>query len=80
MQGQFNNSFFAPYNKDYCVYFYILTIITFIFFVMSMWQSLYSLFNGKIGLGLAVTLPITPFLLYFTNRLMYSMCVGSLKP
>ena len=79
MQGQLNNSFFSPYSKDYCVYFYILTIITFIFFVMSMWQSLYSLFNGNIGLGLAVTLPITPFLLYFTNRLMYSMCVGSLK-
>ena len=79
MPDQFNNSFLAPYSKEYCMYFYILMIITFVFFVIALWQSLYSLFQGKIGLGLAATLPITPFLLYFTNRLMYSMCVGSLK-
>ena len=72
-------AFFSPYSKDYCLYFYIVMIITFIFFVVALFQSLYLLFKQDIGVGMAIMNVITPFLLYFTNRLMYSMCVNSLQ-
>ena len=79
MNGEVNQSFFSPYSRDYCFYFYALMVATFVLFVLSLFQSLYLMFKGKIGPGIAVINLFTPFLLYFTNRLMYSMCVNSLQ-
>lgn len=70
---------FTPLNRKYCDYFYYLSVINFIFLVYIILAGLYTLVFDKKKDGLfnilLVTLPT--FVAYFTNRLLYSMCVGS---
>lgn len=72
-------SLFSPYGRKYCNYFYVLMIISLIYLLLVVVSTIYLLFKNKIkpydGF-LALTLP---FLMYFTNRLSYSMCMGSLQ-
>ena len=70
---------FSPFGKDYCLYFYALMIFSFILLIVAIFQVVFMLLKGKIGVGLAVTTALTPFLVYFTNRLMYSICVRALN-
>ena len=68
---------FSPLSKDYCLYFYILSIIGFVGFVLSLvvfgWFAIVSkkgweyLFKGLFICG-------TYFILYFQSRLFYTMC------
>ena len=70
---------FAPLNRQYCDYFYILSIIFFIVFVFTTITCVMSLIGKKsMKLADAAILITQPLLLYFINRLYYSMCVGSL--
>jgi hypothetical protein len=70
---------FAPLNKEYCDYFFYLTIINFILFVYILLAGLYVfLFDKKKdGLFNILLVSLPTFVAYFTNRLLYSMCVGS---
>ena len=67
---------FSPLSKDYCLYFYILTIISFVFLVISVVNSVMYLSKGKGKVTNAVMSLCGPLLLYFNNRLLYSMCVN----
>ncbi len=71
---------FTPISKKYCDYFYILSIIFFVLFVAAAIVGIMSLFDKK-GMKLADVLILVtqPLILYFINRLYYSMCVGSLS-
>jgi hypothetical protein len=66
---------FSPLGRDYCVYFYYLTIISFVLFVVSVIGGAHGIMTGKLGVGLVLGGLVSPFLLYFTNRLLYGMCV-----
>ena len=76
--------FFGPLNKDSCKYFYYVYIIagislaiTFcgaIFVVITHFKKLDFLMLSSMGYIL-----INSFIVYFLNRLLYSMCMGSLK-
>lgn len=69
------SGYFDPLGKEYCAYFYWLSVISFVFFLLALVDSVSRLLKGKINvLSLIVSL-FGPFLLYFNNRLMYSMCV-----
>ena len=77
---KFFNTPFAPLGSIYCDYFFYLTVINFILLVYVLLSALYIfLFDKKskdsIFHIMLVALPT--FLGYFTNRLLYSMCVGS---
>ena len=80
-----NNSFldtlFSPLGSQYCNYFYYLTVFFFAMFVFSAVVILKSFFTDKKTMKAAdiVMILSQPLLLYFVNRLYYSMCVGSLK-
>jgi len=71
---------FTPISKKYCDYFYILSIIFFVLFIAAAIVGIMSLFDKK-GMKLADVLILVtqPLILYFINRLYYSMCVGSLS-
>ncbi len=71
---------FTPISKKYCDYFYILSIIFFVLFVAAAVVGIMSLFDKK-GMKLVDVLILVtqPLILYFINRLYYSMCVGSLS-
>ena len=76
--------FFTPLSKDSCKYFYYISIIagislaiTFcgaIFVVVTHFKKLDFLLLSSIGYIL-----INSFIVYFLNRLLYSMCISSLK-
>ena len=81
------DSLFGVLNKHYCNYFYILSIIGYIWLILSVITSLYFLYNSSISKGnkemskkfYISLIPIAAyFILYFQNRLLYSMCANSL--
>ena len=72
-------SFFAPLGPQYCDYFWILSIFFFVVFLFTAFMVLTKCFSKK---GMKLTdcfiLLTQPLMLYFINRLYYSMCVGSI--
>ena len=70
---------FAPLGKIYCDYFFYLTVINFILLIYILLSALYVFFFDKKRETLfqIVLVSLPTFLSYFTNRLLYSMCVGS---
>jgi hypothetical protein len=76
--------FYTPLSKDSCKYFYYVSIIAGIslaitlcgavFVVVTHFKKLDFLMVSSIGYVL-----INTFIIYFLNRLLYSMCIGSLK-
>lgn len=70
---------FSPLKRKYCDYFYILSVIFFGLFALAVITSIMSLTSKKpIPLSNALILCAQPLILYFINRLYYSMCVSSL--
>ncbi len=69
-------TFFSPLSKDYCAYFYYLTVFAFIFLAIAIGQALYAVVEGKVDLFSGIMALAGPFLLYFNNRLLYSMCLN----
>ncbi len=69
---------FSPLGKDYCLYFYILSVIAFLLLVANVIMVVSKSLKNK-GKGLIfdlVTLTSVPLVLYFQNRLFYSMCMN----
>jgi len=68
---------FGPLSKEYCIYFYFLSVIGFVSLALLVLSSLFIGISKKKGLGfylnvLAIALGYAIF--YFQNRLLYSMC------
>lgn len=70
-----NAQLFSPLSKEYCVYFYSLTVISFALLVLSIGSTVYYLVEGKVDIFSGLMSLLGPALLYFNNRLLYSMCV-----
>jgi len=74
---------FAPLDKDYCLLFYWLTVVNFIFLAVAglgFIGTLLMLFRGKITMMSAFysfLMILVYALMYFQSRLFYSMCVTS---
>lgn len=72
-------SLFGPLDRGYCQYFYYLSIFFFAIFCLSGFKLLSSLLKGKkCGLTEIFITLFQPLLMYFLNRLYFSMCAGSL--
>ncbi len=78
--NQFNEIFFSSLSKDYCIYFYILSLIFFISLVMAVGCCAYKMFlmskKKKSSVGFEFYNVFILGLLYFQNRLLYSMCMN----
>jgi hypothetical protein len=76
---------FSPLSKEYCLWFYYLQIIGFIFLVIILLTSLFIILGadtkkkekGKLLGGIFVMI-MTYGIFYFQNRLFYSICTKSL--
>ena len=66
---------FSPLSKEYCVYFYALTVFSFALLALSTGSAIYYLVEGKLNIFSGLMSLLGPALLYFNNRLLYSMCV-----
>lgn len=70
---------FGPLSRKYCDYFYVLQVIGFALTMFMVFIVIRSLFSKKpMSLESIVNLITGPLLVYFINRLYYSMCVKSL--
>lgn len=76
--------FFSPLtNKKYCNYFYYFSVLSFILMVIFMIITLLAILKFRKKMNYSIILHLTTmvmngFLLYFSNRLWYSMCVKNL--
>ena len=79
---QNNTSFMsalAHLGSEYCNYFYYLTVLNFIILLYILLSALFIFFFEKKRENLfqVILVALPTFVAYFTNRLLYSMCVGS---
>ncbi len=76
--NQINDIFFSPLGKEYCAYFYIVSVIIFAMLVIALITSLITIIKSKkkTNPALLITNLFTLALVYFQNRLLYSMCVN----
>jgi len=71
---------FGPLDKSYCDYFYYLEITFFVVFLFMAGVAVKTIVTKKKCDPLQLFLVVLqPLMMYFVNRLYYSMCVGSLK-
>lgn len=78
--GSLEYHLFGPLDKKFCVYFYAITVASFIFFLILSFLFLSVFVTGKKKLSfysLLVVLAIImeAFFHYFQNRLLYTICV-----
>jgi len=74
------NALFGPLSRKYCIWFYWLSIIGFIYLVITIIGALYLLMNKKMNGKYMVQMfgAVSVYLIfYFQNRLLYTMCSGS---
>ena len=73
---------FGPISHKYCLWFYILSVIAFVYFVLFIITGLYiGLSTSVKGFKYYIILALGssfPFFMYFQNRLLYNMCNQSI--
>ncbi len=71
-----SHSLFGPLGKEACIYFYALQVATFFLLVLSCISVLHGLFTVKnYNMFAGIIAVFNSFIVYFINRLLYSMCV-----
>ncbi len=71
------NEIMSPLGKQNCDYF---SIVSLLFLIIFLGTLVTAILNWKNNRPLAVIIAaISPLLGYYVNRLLYSMCVGSLN-
>lgn len=75
--------FFGPLDKNACIYFYIVTVIFFIgFLILIVNEAIFIIQNvNKLSFRMitgGIVILFNIFVAYFVNRLLYNMCVKSL--
>ena len=76
-------TYFGPLGKEYCVYFYVLSIIFGVLFVFSVISILsFALMNFKKVNSMFVVnslmVLLNTYLAYLANRLLHTMCIRSI--
>jgi hypothetical protein len=70
---------FKPLGGEYCNYFYYLSVISFVLFVMSFGSLLGRVVSKKYKFCMYDLFGLTqPLLMYFVSRLHYSICSSAL--
>ena len=79
---QFIEFFFGPLKtQNFCTFFLVMTIFGFVFVVASFMMFLYDFTKNMSALSFWKHLTVFGFyvVFYLQSRILYSMCVGSLK-
>jgi|LauGreSBDMM110SN_4_FD.fasta_scaffold334962_1 hypothetical protein len=74
-------SLFGNISSQYCLYFYLLSVIGIVFFIVTIVGVLYIGISRKKGLdffGPAFVQSLAYFFIYLQNRLLYNMCAKTL--
>jgi hypothetical protein len=81
MAFSLNSYLFGPLDTEYCMYFYLLSVMHLCIFVFIIASLMYSLVAGnkKVDSKMMTTMlfgGLLYFAFYFQNRLLHSMCVS----
>jgi hypothetical protein len=81
--NSFMNNYFGPLPREYCVYFYFLSIIFGITFVLSVISIAYFMIMhfkkvNVMFISNSFLLLTNTFLAYIANRLLHTMCIKSI--
>jgi len=75
------DTLFGPLSKQYCVYFYFLSIFGFILLAVFIISSIFVGLSKRKGVDYymqVVGIALGYGIFYFQNRLLHSMCVGTM--
>ena len=75
------SSLFGPIRKEYCLYFYILSVIYLVSFALALGGAVYLGVVKSKGFEYYITIiaaSLLYFLAYLQNRLLYNMCAKTL--
>ena len=81
MSGILPSNLFGNISGEYCVYFYLLSVIGLVFFVISIAGIAYIGISRKKGLDFylpATVQSLAYFFIYLQNRLLFNMCSKTL--
>jgi hypothetical protein len=83
MSVSFMDKYFGPLPREYCVYFYALSIACGVIFVATILSTTYFMVNHikKVDMMFIINaclILLNTFLAYFVNRLLHTMCVKSI--
>jgi hypothetical protein len=82
--SEFMTTYFGPLSREYCAYFYFMSILFFVFFILSIIGVVSAVvMKGKkmdfMFILNSSMLILNTLLAYFVNRLLNTMCKGSVK-
>jgi hypothetical protein len=76
------DNLFGPLGREYCIWFYFLSVLAFIslvlFLVPAVWRGISTKKDIWYFLGVFAVM-FSYIIIYFQNRLLYSMCSGKMK-
>jgi hypothetical protein len=74
-----NDTLFGSLGKQYCIYFYLLSVFGFVLLAFTVIGLVSTLFFKKMDMKVVVGLTMASLgygIFYFQNRLLHSMCVN----
>lgn len=85
--SNFMDDYFGPLSKDYCAYFYFLSVFFFFIYVLTLIGIIVFIvknYNNRSKVNLqflinSVMLLINTLMAYFVNRLLNTMCVSAIN-
>ena len=78
----FLDSIYGSISKEYCLYFYVLSVIGFILLILVIMNIVYSVYKKKYPMYFYINMVILAIIygmFYLQNRLLYNMCTGEMK-
>jgi hypothetical protein len=66
---------FSPLGKDHCLLFYVLSVLAFAIFVVTLALGIFGMKKNWMGLALAAAAPLFT---YYVYRILFSVCQASL--
>jgi len=79
MDNNLIDTLFGPLNREYCIYFYYLSVIGLILLTMVLASTLMVGISKRKGIDFylsMLSIAVGYFIFYFQNRLLHSMCIG----
>jgi hypothetical protein len=78
------SNYFGPLSKEYCMYFYLMSIFFFIIMVMGLVGVVSTIILKPKQVNVmffinALMLMMNSILAYFVNRLLHTMCANSIR-
>ena len=76
------NTFFGTLGKEWCSYYFLVLIFTLVMFIISLITAVINLLSVKkfnLSTLYLLFIPLINALLYIQSRIIYSICISSLR-